>query len=235
MCRGLDTRAPADSNSSGQDEQYGAGEYIGGVQSDHPGMYLFAAAWIRRRLKKSHRRIGLDVFIGAGSGSRIIADRTVARLICVNGSAGAVRLAHEHYADHRVVFAQAACPFTIATDTFDFAACYGSVERLREPLSFLQILSRGTHGPLFLSSHNEDALPLGKHGAFFRYHHQHYSAEGLTALMQQADRSIVSAQMGQDLYRVDADGSLSLFPELRTDLYPLRRDSQVMVMVFERA
>lgn len=205
------------------------------IRADHRERYAFAARWLRAHLGELRVRTGIDAFAGNGYGSRMLADLCGARMVGIDGSAGAVEHAERCFGDHRVVFVHAVYPFALRAGMFDFAVCFESIEHVDDPLGLLEQLRGAASGPIVVSVPNERALPFATFGARFEHHVRHFRMTQLQALMSAAGWPRMRAAYGQDVYAIEHGDIAGLLPEHRMRLHAVREDSQFLVCAFDTA
>ena len=89
------------------------GTSISQIRLDHRVRYEFVAQFLCHNFENPWKLTGLDAFSGNGYGSRIVSDMSGAKMIGVDGSFEAVRLAENTYGSHRCIFGDAVFPFKI--------------------------------------------------------------------------------------------------------------------------
>lgn len=139
------------------------------IELGHLTRYALVAALIPPSLSV------LDLACGGGYGAYMLADRTNAQVIAVDGSSDSIDYARAHWAHKNVAF-QAASAGTFlgsgAGPSYDVIVSFETIEHLRDADLFLeqawQRLRPG--GVLFVSTPNCDVYPLLNHP----FHVEHY-------------------------------------------------------------
>ena len=148
-----------------------------------------------------HSLRGLDAFCGDGAGTRLLADRLGAEVAGIDPRPDAIALA-EDLADERTRFSAVDAALELPESGFDFVTCFESIERVDADLPFLARLAKALvpGGLLFLSTPNEDALPLALNGDYFRHHQRHYRDLEIETLAASVGLALRYAA-GQDTHR----------------------------------
>lgn len=203
------------------------------IRADHRVRYAFAARWVRQHLSRSHACSGLDAFCGNGYGSRMMSDLAGVRMVGLDGSADAVALAEKAYGSHRTVFGHALFPFALNGPLFDFAISFESIEHVDDPEGLLQQLAKATEGPFIVSVPTETGLPFDQHGHRFEHHVRHFTRDEAVAMLARAGRPVITAEFGQQVYRIEGGQMVGLLPESQMGLRPFDPDCQFCILVAE--
>jgi 2-polyprenyl-3-methyl-5-hydroxy-6-metoxy-1,4-benzoquinol methylase len=133
---------------------------------------------------------GADIFCGSGYGSALIASRTRAHLLSIDGSTEAIQNANRLYFNPRIFFCAKHFPFHLPESQFDFIACIESLEHIKDYASFFTLLAASIKpgGLLFVSVPNEEIMP---HGGY-KWHIKHFYADELRQLAKNVSLEEVS-------------------------------------------
>lgn len=206
-------------------------DHINGIRTDHLARYAKVALWLRHYRPQSWTLTGMDVFSGNGYGSRLVADRTGARMLGLDGSAEAVSLAEKAYGSHRVVFGSSIFPFVLMPGLCDFAICFESAEHVDDPEDFLAQISQATSGPLFVSVPLDEGLPFERNRDLFAYHTRHFKRQEIYDLLARVGRPVIAAEWGQMAYSM-ANGRMSgLLEANQMGLGPVTPQTQFLIMI----
>jgi SAM-dependent methyltransferase len=208
---------------------------IDAIRADHVARYELAARWLRQRRQPGKYRSGIDIFCGNGYGSRVVAGSTGARMVGLDGSEEAIKLAERHYSNHRIVFGQAEFPFALQAGMADFAVCFESAQHVADPVALLRQVSDATDGPLFLSLPLEDSLPFAANRDLFPFHTRHFTREEIRAMLAEVGRRLILEEWGQVVYRLNRSRVSGLLAPNLMHPGELNADSQIMILVAEKA
>lgn len=209
-------------------------ERVEQIRVDHRFRYQMAARWIRNKFGKEARfKTGLDIFSGNGYGSCIIAEKAGVKMFGIDGSQEAVDLAERAYGSHRVVFGQAVHPFEICFSGFDFVVSLESIEHVEQPEKLLAQMARASEGPFILSFPDEAGLPFERFGEKFEHHIKHFHRDEMLALLASTGRTRVTAEYGQNVYRIENGEMTGLLPEQEMGLYRPEGAPQFRIMIVE--
>jgi hypothetical protein len=158
---------------------------------------------VRYRLARELVRPGMDVLdlsCGIGYGSALLAEGTGARrVVGVDCSESAIAFAREFWSAPRVTYVRSSAgAFPLEPGSFDLIVSFETVEHLANDREFVgrswAALRPG--GLLLLSAPNQNGYAIRRH----EFHVQHYTAEGLTALLggrPDLAGSVVLGQVGE--------------------------------------
>jgi hypothetical protein len=208
---------------------------IDAIRADHVARYGLAGRWLRQRRQPGKYRTGIDIFCGNGYGARLIASSTGARMIGLDGSEEAIKLAERHYSNHRIVFGQAEFPFALQAGVADFAICFDSAAHVADPVGLLREISAATDGPLFLSVPLEESLPFGANRDLFAFHTRHFNRDEIRTILAEIGRPCILEEWGQMVYRMSGSRMCGLLPPGMMQPGQLTAESQFMILVAERA
>lgn len=204
------------------------------IRIDHRLRYQMAARWIRKKYgSETRHKTGLDLFSGNGYGSSILAERTGAKMFGIDGSDEAVDLAERAYGTHRIVFGQAIHPFEIRFTGFDFIVSLESIEHVEYPEKLLQQMAQASDGPFIISFPDEAGLPFATFGERFEHHIKHYARDEMLALLACVGRTRITAEYGQNVYRIEKGEMTGLLPEEEMGLFLPDTPPQFRIMMVE--
>jgi SAM-dependent methyltransferase len=151
---------------------------LDGIRRDHVARYEWAAS---RITQTSHTAV-LDLACGVGYGTKILADAGL-WVHGVDNNAAALAYAKKHFSHDRAGFHQmdASALLGLATDYYNAAVCFETIEHIEDPLPLLVSL-RQSAPMLFASVPNEDVFPWNDH----RFHFRHYTKQQFQDLLGQA-------------------------------------------------
>ncbi len=200
------------------------------IRADHLVRYELAAQWIMQNFSSPWRLTGVDAFCGNGYGSNLVATRTGARLIGIDGSEDAINLADAHYRTEKIVYGAAQFPFGFSRASFDFAICFESIEHVEHSEDLFETICESTDGPIFLSIPNEDGLPYKIFRTAFEHHFRHFTTDEVVKLTARAGKKI-EAHLGQNTYVLRNNKIVGLLPEHKMTLHTPRQDDHFSIYV----
>lgn len=138
------------------------------IGGDHLWRYEYAASRIG---ESTQRLFGADVFCGSGYGAALLAQRTNATILAIDGSAEAIDNANRKIHDPAILFAAKLFPFELPESSFDFITSMESIEHVKDHETFFWVLTKALKpgGRLFISMPNEDVMPYK--GYVWHYRH----------------------------------------------------------------
>lgn len=184
------------------------------VRSDHRQRYEWAAS----RLGLCPGQTLLDVFSGTGYGAWLVAGRTGANVVAVDGSAEAIGFAKRHYRHPGVQHIAAQWPaMQFAPQRYDAIVCFESLEHIEDHQQFARdlIAALTPSGRLFVSVPCESVIPCRSFGN--RFHVRHYEIADVVALF---DGLSLVTWLGQP-----KDGPMRVETVDRTLVIEFRRDA----------
>lgn len=151
----------------------------------------------------------------------------------IDGSDEAVELAERAYGTHRIVFGQAIHPFDVRFTAFDFIVSLESIEHVEYPEKLLQQMARASDGPFIISFPDEAGLPFATFGERFEHHIKHYARDEMLALLACVGRTRITAEYGQNVYRIEKGEMTGLLPEEEMGLFLPNTPPQFRIMMVE--
>lgn len=206
------------------------------IRADHATRYLLAVAVLKAHFTKAVEPLrGLDLFCGNGYGTWLASKELNAHVLGIDGSAGAVAVANEHFSTARTIFTAKCFPFDLPAGAYDFITCFESIEHVTAPDALFAALARALKpgGVLFVSTPNEAVMPLALNAAWFRHHVRHFREQELVALARrQAGGLNYVGQFGQKVYRLDRGRVVGIDESL--DMAPVAdcRDPHFFIQLF---
>lgn len=203
------------------------------VRRDHTARYACAVDTLGNRYKNAETLFGLDLFCGAGYGSRMLADGLPCVVLGIDGSNESVVFADRHYGGSGTLYVHKIFPFTLPHAAFDFVTCFESVEHVEQDELLMERLACALKpgGLLFLSVPNETVLQLAKIRNPF--HHRHYVHEALLGRVRGRLGLRLLACYGQDVYQLEDGKVRGNLDESEMELHADRL-GQFNIYVFER-
>ena len=149
------------------------------IGGDHLWRYNYAAS----RVDANARLFGADVFCGSGYGAALLAQKTNAMILAIDGSAEAIEVATRKLPDPNIIFAAKLFPFELPENTFDFITSMESIEHVKDYETFMWMLVKSLKkgGSLFISMPNENVMPY----TGYIWHYKHFVSSEIREL---ADR-----------------------------------------------
>jgi 2-polyprenyl-3-methyl-5-hydroxy-6-metoxy-1,4-benzoquinol methylase len=187
-------------------------EALEGIPENHRLRYAEAFPYI-----KQADRI-LDIACGVGYGSAMMSDQNPkAQIVSVDISSDAIEFAKVHFSRQNIEYICGDIESIKSHDYFDAVTCFETIEHIENDVIFLEKISKKIKkgGILFLSTPNEDVIPVtqGSH-----FHYRHYNHENLVQMIRHFDFDIIRVcnQKNYEDYQVKTghDG-MYLFIEAR--------------------
>lgn len=209
------------------------GQSLREIRRDHLVRYELAQRLIREHAQGRHFSC-LDVFCGNGYGTFMLSQSfPEAYLIGVDGSKEAIDMANECYSLPNNMFSWKPFPFVIPEASYDFIACFESLEHVEDDKLMLDRIlhSLKKDGIALISVPNQEEHPLEKNP--HQFHFRHYTHSDFTVMVP--DRFSMDTWYGQNVYEFTPDGvnTFRLLPEAEMDLRE-KVAGQVTVYVVRR-
>lgn len=210
------------------------GETVEDIRLDHRIRYQLAIDTINGLSRRPEPLRGLDVFCGTGYGSFMMATALGCDVTGMDGSAEAISHAQRYFSAKGVQFVHEEFPFKLPAESFDFVACFESMEHVEDASSLLdEIVGAMKHGAtLFLSAPNQSIMP--KCGDRHRYHFRHYSLAELIAMADEAGSLQLIKWYGQDLYLMDGGKIVRALPQTEMVLRE-EEEGQLVILVLRKS
>lgn len=158
------------------------------IGGDHLWRYRHVAS---RLDSKGKKLFGADVFCGSGYGSALVAQRSNASILAIDGSEESIAVASSKYQDPGIIWASKLFPFDLPNECFDFVMSMESIEHVKDHETFFWVLAKSlkTGGQLFISSPNESVFPF----TGYKWHYRHFVPSEIRAFSEKYGLEEVAA------------------------------------------
>ena len=166
------------------------------------GDHLWRYRHVASRLNSNGKRLfGADIFCGAGYGAALVAQKSNATILAIDGSEESIAVASRKYHDPNIIWASKLFPFDLPDECFDFVMSIESIEHVKDNETFFWVLAKSLKrgGQLFISCPNEAVWPF----TGYRWHYRHFVPSEIRALAQkygllEVDASSTSSYLLKD-------------------------------------
>ena len=209
-------------------------KHIEDIRKDHLNRYYLVASSIKKLCDLKRELQIADIFCGTGYGSYIISKEIPsARLLSIDGSKAAIKLAKKYYQTGRINFLQKFFPFDLEKDYFDVIISLESIEHISDDKEFFENFVSGLKngGLLFISTPNAQKYirEVNNDG----WHIRHYINNSFENWAKKMNLDLVD-WYGQDCYIFDSIGQIAGYiPENEMTLKE-KTEGQFQVFVFRK-